>query len=574
MRQSKSYLPRVALLLGAWSVAACGQGVEVVSQETEAVEIPSAGGDDAPLASPGQSTTQDALTFFEGSVASVIEAKCASCHSEASPVDYTKFLPGDVADYHARLTSDGTMVTDPPENSFLIAFGGAEVSSAVHIGTQFSVEEEEDVMHWLALEVGAEPVSTESPVTEPVPEPEPVEDPGTDPGDPVTSPVAPDATPLELFTNTVQPALRSMCAGCHEGAAPLGPVLMGDSTPDDDYSAAVANNRLVGGFNSGTALLLIKGPHSGSLWWDGAQTEAITTWLNAEFSDRNGGDAPAPTSGPSSADLMEEFVGCMNLSDWNEPLQIGNNEYSMGMWATRDARGDYDCASCHSDGEFFFAVNVDNDKMFDQQRTSYFSKSFFTLDIDPTSGQPAVMVARDKIMAKCQGDNLHPECLGNNLNYLAVVEQFRDLTLARMEVGDCGPAAYIDDANIIEAQDLDLGDNYVVDPNNGDGEYVRLIDNGDQTLTGTVTGTFNAPAGQYSCYVVLVTENDGQPTASLTIGDQVVFEGTYPLGPANLQLYETERVTVDLTMGAAITWTGTRDQNAYARWDELRCTQL
>lgn len=572
MRQLESTILKVTWVLAASSLVACGQTIDVVSQETEAVEIPAAGAGGEPTASQGN-TTADALTFFQGSVASVIEAKCATCHADSSPVDYTKFLPGEVADYHARLTADGNMVTSPVESSYLIVFGGADVSSQVHVGTQFSAAEEEAVKHWLALETGEDPTATPSPVTEPTPEPEPTPVTNPDPGDPVSNPVDPDADPLQLFTDSVQPALRSMCAGCHEGLAPIGPVLMGDTPPDDDYIAVTSDSRLVGGFNSNTALLLLKGPHSGSLWWDGNQHAAIVAWLNAEFEDRNGGEAPEPSTAPIG-DQMEAFVGCMNLSDWNEPLLIGDDEYTMGMWGTRDAEGNYDCASCHSDGEFFFAVNADNEKMFNQQRTSFFARSFFTLDVDPVSGRPTVAVARDKIMDKCQGNDLHPECRGNNLNYLAVVEQFRELTLARQEVGDCGPAAYIDDANVFEAQDLELGDNYIVDQNNGDGEYVRLIDNGDQQLTGTVTGTFNAPSGQYSCYVVLVTENDGQPTGSLTIGDQVVFDGTYPLGPANFQLYDTARVVVELTQGAPITWNGTRDQQAYARWDEFRCTQL
>ncbi|MEO0813319.1 MAG: hypothetical protein AAFY60_10685, partial [Myxococcota bacterium] len=468
MRHTKARLLGAALLLTA--SAACGESIEVVSQETEGVVVPDQG------STGGEAQT--AIEVFDGSVAQVLAAKCASCHGDASPANYTKFLPAETGDYHERLIADSTMVTDPPGNSKLIVFGGAAVTSAVHVGTQFSSEEEADVLGWLALEVGVEaPAPVESPVNEPTP--------GTDPeeGDPPPpAPVTPGTAPDAIFATNVQPIVRAMCAGCHEGAAPIGPVLTGSDSPDDDYQAMTSNTRLMGGFNAGTALLMIKGPHSGSLWWDTAQADAITAWLDAEFSERNNGEAPTPVA--PSGDLMAEFVGCMNLDDWNLPLDIGGDEYTMHDWADRNAAGNTECQSCHSDGEFFFAVNNDNLKMFNQQRTSFFATSFFTLDVDPATGQPAVMVAREKIAAKCRGENLHPECQGNNANYLAVVEQFRELTMARMMVGDCGPAAYIDDTNVFEAEELILDEYYVVDQNNGNGDYVRLIDNGDLELTG------------------------------------------------------------------------------------------
>ncbi|MEO1171462.1 MAG: hypothetical protein AAFX94_05335, partial [Myxococcota bacterium] len=264
-----------------------------------------------------------------------------------------------------------------------------------------------------------------------------------------------------------------------------------------------------------------------------------------------------------SGDLMAAFVGCMTLEDWN----MEYNGLQMNDWATRDAENNAECQSCHSDGEFFFAVNDDNETMYNQQRTSYFATSFFTIGTE--NGAAKVVPAFDKIDRKCAGFDLHPECEGNNALYKGVVQQFYENTMAQMDAGTCGDAAYVDSYVVFEAQDLNLGDaGYIVDPNQGNGEWVRLPDEVD---TATIEGVWNAPSGDYLCHAVLVTENDGQPTGALTIGDDTVFSGTYPLGPADFVLYETPRVRLSLSEGDPIRWSGTQNEGAYARWDEFRC---
>lgn len=538
----------------------CGQVPDLVDQEIQDAETPSlnppGGTSDEGSANEPELTAQ---SFFETSVGAEIQVACGACHSATSAFEYPKFLPAELADYYASLKADSTMVTPVPSDSWLLVYGAADVPSTFHAGIQFNENQEALVVSWLEYEAGIR---------------SPVDDAGNESGggtgqidepeDPV-DPVNPNVDPEQLFIDTVRPGLQSQCAGCHEGANPVGPVLMGLAGADDDYGAVTANTGLVGNFVPDSAMLLVKGPHSGAVWWDSAQVQAISTWLNAEYAERNGGSSPAGpglgSSGP--VDLMAQFVGCMDLEDWDAEL----NGLSMGDWALRDAEGDVECQSCHSDGEYFFAANGNNERMYEQQRTSYFATSFFTLGIDDSTGLAAVKPNYKKLTDKCNGTSLHPGCEGNNGPYFDVIEQFYTATMANLAAGECGPAAYLDDANVIEAQDLIL-DGYVVDQNNGNGEWIRLPNGTD---SGTATGVFNAPSGTYQCYMVLIVESDGQPTGSMTIGAETVWSGTYPLGDAAFQQHDTIPVTLDLVSGDAITWTGTYDQQAYARWDELRC---
>src|SRR5687767_11457697 len=106
------------------------------------------------------------------------------------------------------------------------------------------------------------------------------------------------------FNSEVAPALRSQCAACHE-AGGSGPPFMGTNGPTDDYTALLANSRIVGGFQPGAALLLTKGPHAGARWWDAEQIKSITDWLIEESEDFGPGGA---------VDILAAWAGCMTIA--------------------------------------------------------------------------------------------------------------------------------------------------------------------------------------------------------------------------------------------------------------------
>ncbi|MEO1173430.1 MAG: hypothetical protein AAFX94_15455, partial [Myxococcota bacterium] len=97
-----------------------------------------------------------ARAFFDRDVVGTLATSCGNCHSEAAASAFTKFLPSAETDYHKTLIVNADYVTDDPMTSYLLLFGAADVPSAVHAGTQFTLEQEELVTSWLRFEAGLE----------------------------------------------------------------------------------------------------------------------------------------------------------------------------------------------------------------------------------------------------------------------------------------------------------------------------------------------------------------------------------------------------------------------------------
>jgi cytochrome c553 len=225
----------------------------------------------------------------------------------------------------------------------------------------------------------------------------------------------------QMFASTVAPLLRSHCASCHEGAG-SGPAFLGAAGGDDDYSALLANARVVGGFQASSALLLTKGSHAGVSWWTAEQQSTITAWLSAEAVGRGPGGV---------TDIMAAWAGCMTVADWNESR--------MGEWANKRTDQGATCGGCHADGEYGFHANPTSDIMFAQQRTQVGITSFF--QVSAAGAKPSVAPSVDKLRSKCSGANLHPACAVDD-QYVEYLQRFHKLTLARMEAGICGQPGY------------------------------------------------------------------------------------------------------------------------------------
>jgi hypothetical protein len=224
------------------------------------------------------------------------------------------------------------------------------------------------------------------------------------------------------FSSDVAPALRSQCAACHESGG-SGPPFMGTNGGGDDYTALLANSRIVGGFQPAQALLLTKGPHAGAGWWNGDQVKKITDWLVEESEDFGPGGA---------TDVLAAWAGCMTLENWNDS--------QMGQWAAKQTDQGNACGGCHADGEYNFHANPTSATMFAQQRTSLGISSFF--QVSAASAEPEVVPAVDKLRSKCAGSNLHPACAVDD-QYVEYLNRFHALTRSMLKSGLCKPPGYI-----------------------------------------------------------------------------------------------------------------------------------
>lgn len=107
-------------------------------------------------------------------------------------------------------------------------------------------------------------------------------------------------------------------------------------------------------------------------------------------------------------------------------------------------------------------------------------------------------------------------------------------------------------------------DGYVVDA--VDPTVIRLPPG---VASGTATVGFDGGAGLYSIVVRVVAENDGFPRLALRVDGDLVFDETFPEGPADVALGP---YAVTLREGSVLVLEGTADAGAYARIDALEVT--
>ena len=240
----------------------------------------------------------------------------------------------------------------------------------------------------------------------------------------------------EVFTQDVQGLLDAKCASCHvEGNDPLNALkFMGGA--GSDYDLVVTYDSVHGGFNAGAASLLRKGAHSGSGWWTPEEEATISGWITAESDARElGGDQPPLIGTPkTSREALMQWSGCMNITDWQET--------NMGDWADKQAEGTQ-CSSCHGDGLARFNTNADDTDMFLMNQYEAFIIGFVTVKLDPVTAAPQVIPAYEKLEAMGNGSTLHPtyNYSPDNRN-MQDLQNFYEKTKARVEAGNCAPAAF------------------------------------------------------------------------------------------------------------------------------------
>jgi len=246
-----------------------------------------------------------------------------------------------------------------------------------------------------------------------------------------------DSTAREVFDLEVQPLLVARCQTCHvEGMATApGNALkfLGANADANFYSAVNAFPSVVGGYNSGLATMINKGAHEGSGWWTPEEDEKIRNWLDMEQAARGTGGGGGPVVAGDSLEALAAWSGCMSLTNWIQA--------DMGSWADKNAEGGTVCSSCHADGLQRFNTNGDETEMFTMNRYELFIIGFFTVSLDPESGDANIVPAIDKLERMGNGTTLHPTYSIDN-EHFDRLEQFYQLTLQDQQAGGCGPATF------------------------------------------------------------------------------------------------------------------------------------
>jgi lysophospholipase L1-like esterase len=102
----------------------------------------------------------------------------------------------------------------------------------------------------------------------------------------------------------------------------------------------------------------------------------------------------------------------------------------------------------------------------------------------------------------------------------------------------------------VEAEDFQLGGNYIIDDNNGNGYAaasngeviaVNFVEGGDQT--GTADYTFTGPSGLYNVIVTYFDESDGEGSLTASLAGEELDSWTFDQSLGNTKVGETNQVT-------------------------------
>ncbi|MFC1654734.1 PKD domain-containing protein [Myxococcota bacterium] len=113
------------------------------------------------------------------------------------------------------------------------------------------------------------------------------------------------------------------------------------------------------------------------------------------------------------------------------------------------------------------------------------------------------------------------------------------------------------DICVIEAEDMSLS-GYEIE-----GDYIATYS------TGSGEKPFPCPTDTYRTKVVIIKEDDGQPTLEVHIGGQLIDTIQYPLGAAARDPEAVDLGVIPITNGAEVRLVGTLNDGAAARVDKL-----
>jgi len=254
----------------------------------------------------------------------------------------------------------------------------------------------------------------------------------------------------KLFEDNVHPISIQYCAGCHTAGMPQGNVT-GWVSPDlsNAYVTAVGFQAVIGDWTPTGAPILTKitnpnkdsaDPHR-SINYSDSEIAKITDWLNKELEARGatggGGGSGAETPGQVTERLLQEWSGCMDLTNFEaaDMRQMGQSQSNEGR-----------CKPCHSLGEQGMIASDTSQPFFDTiTQDKYYMLQYFSVDLSKGVAMATIMVntrSFDGVGNGLSPHQAHPPFDPNNIAGMAALQTFYQTTMAAKMAapnGVCGP---------------------------------------------------------------------------------------------------------------------------------------
>jgi hypothetical protein len=274
----------------------------------------------------------------------------------------------------------------------------------------------------------------QNPDPDPMQNPDPM--PNPDPNDPLIA-------AMGMFNSDVRPILMAKCSAaiCH-GGTDVSPIKFCPDSAADYYNVVTGYEaQLLGYFDKNTAPIITKivpGPHNSVTY--GADQAKIEAWLDAEYAARQTGMNPPttpPTGGNSpgqiSERLLQEWSGCMNLTDWN----------TAGVaqaWANKGS-GEGPCIRCHINGQASMIATDESERMFNVITTNrYFMSTYFAPNVvDPNNARMEINRPEFERVGTNQYPHIEHPSFNVDGNAMNKLTDFYNLTAARVAAGTCDP---------------------------------------------------------------------------------------------------------------------------------------
>jgi len=252
------------------------------------------------------------------------------------------------------------------------------------------------------------------------------------------------------FNTNVYTFLSQTCgaAGCHNATTPGGgaPPFVNQTSPNSDDHAAwntiTGLSQVVGTFTSTAPILTVPGAGTHFAQFTSDQAQAITAWLGLEAAWRS-----AAGSGSTPVDLLAQWSGCMQLTDFNA---ADNNTGMAQAWANRVQTGNGDtCGNCHVNGTgtSYFIATPSPTNMFGTISTEReYLSTFFTIDTTKTPNQVVINTIPFKLASEgLSASGQHEEGWNpTNNEGMTALTDFYNATMAHLTANACGPSTLAD----------------------------------------------------------------------------------------------------------------------------------
>lgn len=271
----------------------------------------------------------------------------------------------------------------------------------------------------------------------------------------------PNSMAKQMFEQNVYPIISSTTAasgcamaGCHQVGNNPGSTQFVAADATDGYATATSYQALVGNFAPSSAGILtqIAAGHNGRTY-TAAEQQAITDWLNQEVTERSTGTGTGTGSGTTTespgqatARLMNEWSACMNITDFNT-AQMAQK------WGQMQTNQGSRCESCHATGGYGMIVTqvAESDPaggppgLFTTIATNkYYMIQYFSVDLTQpgTGGKMGKIIINhtsfEGVANRQPPHTEHPTFNADNNQGMQALQQFYDLTMAKVQAGGCG----------------------------------------------------------------------------------------------------------------------------------------